>query len=534
MLRDMEYREPICGWLKRQYLLYLNAGTSRFTGSHYRAEAASLKKMMRNIGREVARHGVIKRGEIDYEKLLVVVRTVGSALPTDTFRLWFLEAILRKYHDGCLDHPLVAAVKRDEGRHQTEYWDALPWADEAWYMESPVRLLQSPHPATDPKFTGMLAFAESVDKLIADRFTTIKPGRWLQRYFGSVLSEKEIKHWADEMARRVVKADVKFAETVDECIRVVNLGPSESCMSAGFHDGWEHWYKGRVHPAAIYATPDIHIAYLENRDGGVVARAVCNKSEQLVARIYGDARLLLPALEQLGYQQASGALDGCRINRIEGQDINTFIMAYVDAGIGSGGGHLYFEEYDSKYWRLTTRERGTYSTYAGYEGRGVIDITQGEECPGCGERTDLDEMRYVEWIDDSRCPCCLENDFVYAYVRHGQDYIPVSEAIYCESDGEWYASGYADGHDVYMCAETGNYYALDDLADTMDGYVHFDHAVKLDVPDSDGNEYATQSSIAKTHDGRTIHKDDVVAHNGKVYHKDDDYDTEDERNESGE
>lgn len=533
MLRDMKYREPIRSYLRGQYLRYLDATTSRSPAAYYIAEATNLKEKMRNLGRAIARHGVIKRGEIDYAKLLVVVSTVlESASPTDTLVQQFLEAILRKYHNGCLDHPLVAAVKRDGSRYFDKYWDELPWVNEAWYLASPLRLLQSPHPATDSKFMGMVAFAESVDKLIADRFTTIKPGRWLQRYFGNVLSEKEIKHWADEMARRVVKAEVKFAETVDECIRVVNLGPSESCMSAGFHDGREHWYNGHVHPAAIYATPDIHIAYIENYNGDVVARAVCNKSEQLIARIYGDARLLLPALEQLGYQQATGALDGCRINRIAYND--RFIMAYVDAGIGSGEGHLHFEEYDSKYWRLTTRERGTYSTYEGYEGRGVMELDQGEECPGCGACTDPDEMRYVEWIDESRCQCCIDNDFVYAYVRHGQDYIPTDDAIYCESDGEWYAGRYADEHEVYSCAETGNYYALDDLADTMDGYVHFDHAVKLDVPDSDGNEYATQSSIATTHDGRTIHEDDAVTHNDEIYHKDDDYDTKDERNESGE
>jgi hypothetical protein len=511
--------------MRRDYFACLSSTTTRTTGAYYIVKAEECKEKMRRLGQAVACSGAIQRGVINFPKLIEALTRVDAGNVIDNLR-----EVLRKYHDGFLDHPVVAALERDALRYRSEYWGELPWENEGWYLASPQRHSQSPHPATDPKFTGMLAFAESVDKLVADRFTTVKPGRWLKRYFENVLSEKEIKYWADEMARRVVKADVKFAETVDECIRVVNLGPSESCMSAGFHDGREHWYKGHTHPAAIYATPDIHIAFLENRDGDVVARAVCNKSEQLVARIYGDARLLLPALEQLGYQQASGALAGCRINRIEGQDIDTFIMAYVDAGTGSGGGNLYFEEYDSKYWRLTTRERGTYSTYAGYEGRGVIDLDQREECPGCGQRTDPDEMRYVEWIDESRCSCCLNGDFVYAYMRYGQDYVPTDEAIYCESDGEWYAHRYTDTHDVYACVETGNYYALDDLVGTMGGYVYVDRAVKLDVPDSDGNEYATQSSIAKTHDGRTIHADDAVTHNDRIYHKDDDYDAEDERN----
>jgi hypothetical protein len=437
---------------------------------------------------------------------------------------------------------LLDAYRRDEERFGTEHWMKVGWEQSDWFHSSAFRFTHSLHVPREPKHQGMVAFAESEAKLIADKFTVMKPGRYLQKYFGDKLDAKQIKELADKYVGEHMTSELRWATTQEEMIRAINLGPSESCMSAGFHDGREHWYRGHVHPAAIYATPDIHIAYIENYNGDVVARAVCNKSEQLIARIYGDERLLLPALEQLGYQQATGALDGCRINRIS--EDGRYIMAYVDAGIGSGGGHLYFEEYDSKYWRLTTRERGTYSTYDGYEGVGITELAQeeGEECEGCGEHTDPDDMRYVEWIDETRCRCCIEDDFRYAHVRRGAgwggsnlwDYVPVDDAVYCESNGEWYAERYTDEYDVYRCTETGNYYALDDLVGTMDGYVYVNRAVKLDVPDSDGNEYATQSTTATTHDGRTIHEDDAVTHNDKVYHKDDDYDTEDERNESGE
>jgi hypothetical protein len=56
--------------------------------------------------------------------------------------------------------------------------------------------------------------------------------------------------------------------------------------------------------------------------------------------------------------------------------------------------------------------------------------------------------------------------------------------------------------------------------------VHSDRVTALDEDDSDGNNYAHDDDIATTHDGRTIHEDDVVTEtiNGVdvVFHKDDD------------
>jgi hypothetical protein len=53
---------------------------------------------------------------------------------------------------------------------------------------------------------------------------------------------------------------------------------------------------------------------------------------------------------------------------------------------------------------------------------------------------------------------------------------------------------------------------MDDLVATSSGMVHNDEAVSLDVADDDGNYSAIPDYTATTHDGRTIHRSNVVQH----------------------
>lgn len=534
MLSDLKYVTPNRSFLRGEYHQLIDRashsyGRSRVPYSHERVR--DHREGMKQLGAAVARSGAIRRGAVDWDKLLLVI---GQELysPDQPLDLDLEQIVCRVFAGDDVYHPVVAMLRRDKGRFTTQYWSDLPWASQEWFAQSGLPASQAPHVATGLKNQGMVAFAESVDKRITDRFTIMKPGRYLQRYFGDVLDTKEIKRWADEMARQVIRAEVKFAEDERTMIRVVNLGPSESCMSAAHH-GRERWYDGHIHPAAIYDTPDIHIAYLENRDGDVVARAVCNKKDKLVARVYGDARLLLPALETLGYKHEREALNGCRIRKIESARGEGYIMAYVDAGIGSGQGHLYFRDYDTQYWKLTDDPSG-YSTYEGYENNGVARLEPRVCCDHCEEQVDEDDTRYVDWTGTTVCNCCLDNNFIYAYTRWRiREFVPNDDVIYCETDGEYYAERHAFEYSIFLCDETNRWYHIDEMVSVVGGMVHMDRAVALDVPDCDGNEYAVTRHTTRTHDGRTIMEEDAVTHDDKVYHKDDDYDTEAEA-EAGE
>lgn len=429
---------------------------------------------------------------------------------------------------------LLAAYRRDSERFSSGHWARVGWDRKDWYGSSTFRFTHSLHVPREPKHAGMVAFAESEAKMVADRFTVMKPGRYLQKYFGDKLDPKQIKELADRYVGEHMVSELKWATTQEEMIRAINLGPSDSCMSAGFYEGRERWFRGHIHPAAVYAAGDIHVAYIENGNGEVIARAVCNINDKTAARIYGDDRLLLPALEAAGYTQERGALVGCRLLKIQNRSGrgHNWIMPYVDAGIGSGGGHLYVDD-EGEFWRLD--ERGDASTYEGYEGDGTFDGDSHKcTCPCCDDRVDEDDLEYVECRDESICRRCIENAYVRGIIgsrRHNEGYIHIDDAILCESDDTYYASDVTDCHNVHPCEIRDKYYHVDDLVTTSRGFIHVNEAELLDEPDDEENDYAHPDDTVETHDGRTIYKTDSVEHDGKIYHEDDDIEGEGETTE---
>ena len=109
------------------------------------------------------------------------------------------------------------------------------------------------------------------------------------------------------------------------------------------------------------------------------------------------------------------------------------------------------------------------------------------------------------------------------WVREGD-----TDVIECQSNNEWYLEDYANGHDVYLCEDTGEWWHMDDLCSTSRGFIHTDSAVSLDVEDSEGNSFAHMDDVVTTHDGRVIHEDDgVEVQITHVCHKDDNFDSED-------
>ena len=68
----------------------------------------------------------------------------------------------------------------------------------------------------------------------------------------------------------------------------------------------------------------------------------------------------------------------------------------------------------------------------------------------------------------------------------------------------------AERHGVFRCEHSGDLFHRDNMVETERGWIHDDHAVALDVPDPDGNEYAHEDDVSTTYDGRVIHDDDAV------------------------
>lgn len=504
MLKGLKYKaKPMSPW---KYMFSSICYTDR-------------KKALLEIGREIS------SAMPDFGRVMQVVEDAN--LPINSPSILSpcpLDRIFRTPEQRAL----LAAYQRDRERFSSGHWMEVGWEQSDWFYSSVFRITHSLHVPREQKHAGMVAFAESSAKLVADRFTVMKPGRYLQKYFGDKLDPKQIKQLADKYIGEHMVGELKWATTQEEMIRAINLGPSDSCMSAGFHEGDEQWFRGHIHPAAVYAAGDIHVAYMENGLGDVIARAVCNINDKIAARIYGDERLLLPALEAAGYTQESGALIGCRLLRIHNQSGrgHDWIMPYVDAGIGSGGGHLYVED-DGTFWRLDDDDGA--STYEGYEGKGTFSGENGASCPCCGNRVDEDDLTYVECRDESICRHCLDDAYVWGIIgtrRHSAGYMHVDDAVLCRSNEMYYASDVTSAHDIFLCEIREEYYYIDDLASTSRGLIHFDEASPLDEPDDEKNSFAHPDDTVETHDGRMIHKDNSVERNGKIYHEDDDIEDE--------
>ena len=218
--------------------------------------------------------------------------------------------------------------------------------------------------------------------------TRTTPGRYLKANYPH-LSELEIREFANLHTKQNQPVEVKVARSESECIRAIAEGPSESCMCNKRYDGRTDdnlWYNGHIHPAAIYGydeddptwDTDVEVLYFED-NGKIKARVICNKLTKACARIYGDADKLKPAIERMGYHQARGALVGCRVRRIENENGDGYIMAYIDAGTRSGGGALAFKHSGDDRWWITTDGEGE-STNVGYERRGTTGYIEEEEC----------------------------------------------------------------------------------------------------------------------------------------------------------
>ena len=492
MLANLEYVEPV-----RE--VGLGETKPCWYGS-YSNHQVQTRTIIKKLGQRLGKEGLVKGGK-----------------PVDTLKFTTWLTINHHSYDYCLR----AAMQTFMGSAWSELWSAHEdkvenrewtqpvWVDTTWFQNSPYRVLHYLHGST--KIEGNVAYAESIEKAQADRYITTKPGRYLTKFFAGVLSEREIKEWADKQVAAMKPAMVKWANTEEEMIRAINLGPSDSCMSAGFHSGREGWFKGHIHPAAVYATPDITVAYLEDHDGKIVARAVCNVAKKYVARCYGDFRLLVPALEALGWTQQSGALEGCRIRKIENRGgHDSYIMAYVDAGTGSGGGSLgYKDAGDDEHWILCESHRQG-NTYAGYENEGVTRDEPQCTCDMCDDGMDEDDAYHMDSTDQTVCEGCRDYNFTIAMGRRQDDWFPNDDVI--EVEGEYYVTQYAGNHGIYCCELSGEWYHQDDMVTTSRGMVHQDQAVALDVEDDDGNNHVCTSDVATTHDGRTIHRGNVVEH----------------------
>ena len=163
------------------------------------------------------------------------------------------------------------------------------WHSAAWWVQN-VDIWRNHGVRTSVDNPRLLAYFSTPEKACANIRTQIKPGRYLAKFFASVLNQGEINRMArwQETGSLAGELDgarypLKFATTADEIRWVYERGP-KSCMSSN----GRYYQADGHHPVEAYAAGDLAVAYLVDPkdDGRVIARALCWPEQKVFGRVY--------------------------------------------------------------------------------------------------------------------------------------------------------------------------------------------------------------------------------------------------------
>ena len=155
-------------------------------------------------------------------------------------------------------------LQRERSKFSTGEWDSVPWVGMTWWEMSPYKYLHGVHMSTSNP--GNIAYAESGVKREAGRYTSTKAGRYLTKYFGDKLDEKQIKLWAEKCAASAVPLTLRFIESNNPAgwVEVYHDGP-DSCMSGESSEC-----------VGVYAHDKsvLRLAYVERGEAGILGRCI--------------------------------------------------------------------------------------------------------------------------------------------------------------------------------------------------------------------------------------------------------------------
>jgi hypothetical protein len=290
---------------------------------------------------------------------------------------------------------------RETQRFVSGTYNPVPWSGEPWANPDHFAHVSKNNPAK-------LAFTPSAEFGLADRQLRMRPGRYLTKYFSSVLTPDEIKTWCSKYTAQNGATVLRFATTPDEIQAVYENGPN-SCMAHKAAD-----FESPEHPTRVYGAGDLAIAWVLGADGTdctegtdetetsaafphVAARALCWPAKKIYGRIYGDETLLTQLFDEAGFTESYDSWDwnGARLFRIETTS-GDLVAPYLDdpnCNVTARGKFLILDDSGEIQCRNTS---------------GVAE--QGEICAHCEDRTTGDTFT----VDgETWCDYCYENHSFY-------------------------------------------------------------------------------------------------------------------------
>ena len=327
-------------------------------------------------------------------------------------------------------------------------------------------VLEWPHASqSDPT---KMAYTRSEEHGLSDRQTITSVGKYLTRHFPDAPSDK-----IRDIAGKYGNSSFKVTTSMSEMQAAVRDGP-ESCMSK-FH-------LGERHPYSVY-DPALGWGMALRIDGSktVTGRALVwhdpdNADNKRFVRTYSKD------LNGNGYSQADGGLkqwlldteykhvdgwDGALLRHIPHHKNDDNILApYIDGddravSVDCRNNTLFFE---------------SHGDYLCDDTDGHAARHNGINCECCGDRIAEDESYSVNYHGDYQVCCSCLTDYVYVYGRGGDEYyIPQDEAVYVESEDQYYDPEYLSRHNIIQL-DNGHYENADNAVhlDSRDIWVHSD------------------------------------------------------------
>lgn len=316
----------------------------------------------------------------------------------------------------------------NSSRHRT------PWAGEKFWQEGAATWPRH-LPWHSERHPGLLSYYQTEAKRAQDVRTPIKPGRYLKKFFGDVLTEEEIQELAIAWHTWSTPPELHITADADEIEEVYTSGPS-SCMSHGADD-----YASYCHPVRVYAGPDLALAYIKDGDGRPAARALVWPEKMVHGRVYGDYHRLKTALASAGF--TGGDFDGARIRRLWDDDHHCLVLPYVDGRAG-------YATDDGEFVRLGIRGDISVQDPDYVNGLQEGGNVSRYSCDACDDRIDEDDAynndhgTYCHSCYAERfftCDATGDHDIPQDQAHEGpggEQYCPEADTFYCDATELWY------------------------------------------------------------------------------------------------
>ena len=413
-------------------------------------------------------------------------------------------------------HAPVLRVAVDNARYRfsTGHWRAPVWAGGGFIDRYPSHFVHASR-----ETPGNVAFYADTDKLEADKLTSMKPGRYLSAFYGDVLTEEQIKQWANKQLAATRPAELKFVGNDDPLGWVwVYENSAASCMRYNRSNRYiDIVLKNDKHPVTVYAHPEnnLALAYIMlpgevedrtrfcNTDEYIVgARAIVNTARKTYLRIYGAGdvqyTVMKEALERAGYAQSSSTLRHEKLRLEEVED--GYLCPYLD------GNYENVEIYNSHL--LIGKDGLSAHATCGYVREDEDDNSR--YCSHCDRCHDEDDGSYIGSVGAWVCDDCIERDFVWAIGRFGNSELYCEnddDIVYCDYDGRYYIIDYLSDN-CMGTTEDGEVYPEHQIVVTEDGAYHIDAAVELTYAFND-YAWAPRDRVYHLPNGETCHVDDA-------------------------